>query len=142
VRAVGLNTDTAWGQFDQAELITRAAAVTPLPLFRVTSLIRSRGGAATLTWGSISGANYQVTPSPALESGWATIALGIAGTATTTTDSAVPANATRRFHNIARTDMGGLGITTRGRPLAHTLFHAVLPYLNGEWAVRRLRDRR
>jgi hypothetical protein len=44
-----------------------------------------------------------VTPSPALESGWATIALGIAGTATTTTDSAVPANATRRFHNTAKT---------------------------------------
>jgi hypothetical protein len=40
------------------------------------------------------------------------------------------------------TDMGGLGITTRGRPLAHALFHAVLPYLNGEWAVRPLRDRR
>jgi hypothetical protein len=53
----------------------------------------------------ISGANYQVTPSPALESGLATIALDIAGTATatTTTDSAVPANATRRFHNVART---------------------------------------
>jgi hypothetical protein len=114
VRAVGLNTDTAWSQFDQAELITRAAAVTPLPPFRVASLIRSRGGAATLTWGSISGANYQVTPSPALESGWATIALDIAGTATTATtttttttttysDSAVPANAMRRFQNIALT---------------------------------------
>ncbi len=55
----------------------------------------------------ISGANYQVTPSPATESGLATIALDIAGTATatttTTTDSAVPANATRRFHNVART---------------------------------------
>ena len=34
------------------------------------------------------------------------------------------------------TDMGGLGITIQGRPLAHKLFHAVLPYSNWEWAVR------
>jgi len=34
------------------------------------------------------------------------------------------------------TDMGGLGITVQGRPLAHKLFHAVLPYSNWEWAVR------
>ncbi len=40
------------------------------------------------------------------------------------------------------TDMGGLGITIQGKPLAHTLFHAVLPYSNGELAVRPLRDRR
>jgi hypothetical protein len=33
--------------------------------------------------------------SPVLESGWATTALDIAGTATT--ESAVPVNATRRF---------------------------------------------
>jgi hypothetical protein len=40
------------------------------------------------------------------------------------------------------TDMGGLGITIQGRPVARTLFHAVLPYSNGMWAVRPLRDRR
>ena len=34
------------------------------------------------------------------------------------------------------TDMGGLGITIRGRALKHKLFHAVLPYSNWEWAVR------
>jgi transposase len=34
------------------------------------------------------------------------------------------------------TDMGGLGITIQGKPLAHKLFHAVLPYSNWEWAVR------
>lgn len=34
------------------------------------------------------------------------------------------------------TDMGGVGITIQGRPLAHKLFHAVLPYSNWEWAVR------
>ena len=34
------------------------------------------------------------------------------------------------------TDMGGLGITINGKPLAHKLFHAVLPYSNWEWAVR------
>ena len=32
--------------------------------------------------------------------------------------------------------MGGLGITIQGKPLAHKLFHAVLPYSNWEWAVR------
>ena len=80
------------------------AAVTPRPPFQVTSIIRSQGGAGTLTWGSFAGANYQVMPSAALESGLATISLDIAGTATATaTDSAVPANATRRFYNTART---------------------------------------
>jgi transposase len=34
------------------------------------------------------------------------------------------------------TDMGGLGITIQGKPLAHKLFHAMLPYSNWEWAVR------
>lgn len=34
------------------------------------------------------------------------------------------------------TDMGGLGITIRGRALKHKLFHAVLPFSNWEWAVR------
>ena len=46
---------------------------------------------------------YQVTPSAALKSGLATIALDIAGTATATTDGTVPANATGSFYNIART---------------------------------------
>lgn len=32
--------------------------------------------------------------------------------------------------------MGGLGIAIQGKPLAHKLFHAVLPYSNWEWAVR------
>lgn len=34
------------------------------------------------------------------------------------------------------TDMGGLGITLRGRPFEHLLFHAVLPYSNWQWVVR------
>jgi transposase len=34
------------------------------------------------------------------------------------------------------TAMEGLSITIQGRPLAHKLFHAVLPYSNWEWAVR------
>ena len=41
--------------------------------------------------------------SPVLESGWATTALDIAGTATATTDGTVPANATGSFNNIAQT---------------------------------------
>ncbi len=34
------------------------------------------------------------------------------------------------------TDMGDPGIMIEGKTLAHKLFHAVLPYLNWEWAVR------
>jgi len=34
------------------------------------------------------------------------------------------------------TDMGSVGITLRGKPFRHLLFHAVLPYSNWEWAVR------
>lgn len=34
------------------------------------------------------------------------------------------------------TEMGGLGVTIQGMPLAHKLLHAVLPYSNWEWAVR------
>ncbi len=104
MRAAGLHTDIASSQFDQVGLITRAAAVTPLPPFRVTSLIRSRGGAVTLTWGIRLRSQLPGHAPPVLESGWATIALDIAGTATDSdTGSAVPATATRRFYNTART---------------------------------------
>ncbi|MES2466483.1 MAG: hypothetical protein V4675_04215 [Verrucomicrobiota bacterium] len=105
VRTGGLNTDTAWIQFDQVELITRSTTTAPLPAFSITELTRSGAGAVTLTWESEDGARYDLKASSALESGWATIAPDIAGTAGTTTytDSAVPANTTRRFYKVART---------------------------------------
>lgn len=104
VRTGGLNTDTAWIQFDQVELITRSTATAPLPAFSVTDLTRSAAGAVTLTWESVDGASYDIKASSAMESGWATIAPDIAGTAGTTTytDSAVPANTTRRFYKVVR----------------------------------------
>ncbi len=103
VRTGGLNTDTAWIQFDQVELVSQAAAA--LPAFAVTEVTRSIAGDVVLTWQSVAGAKYEVMTAPSLTGLRTALAIGLDGMAGTTsfTDSNIPANTTRRFYWIVRT---------------------------------------
>lgn len=103
VRTGGLNTDTAWIQFDQVELVSQAAA--SLPAFAVTEIVRNAGGQVVLTWESVAGAKYDIMAAPALDVARSPVVLGLDGNAGTTsyTDADIPANTPRRFYWILRT---------------------------------------
>ncbi|MES2707618.1 MAG: hypothetical protein V4726_13570 [Verrucomicrobiota bacterium] len=109
-RTGGLNTDTAWIQFDQVELIAQAAAVSlpvDLPAFRLTGVTRNAAGEVALTWDSVAGGIYRVQASATMAvNSWADVspaAITASGTTSTYTDTTIPAGTKVRFYRVVRT---------------------------------------
>lgn len=110
-RTGGLNTDTAWIQFDQVELIAQANTLTlppvTAPAFGISAISRTANGQVTLTWDSVAGAIYKVQTSTtmATAASWtdASSAITASAASTTYTDTNVPAGATVRFYRVLRT---------------------------------------
>lgn len=107
-RTGGLNTDTAWIQFDQVELISQAETLelpTDLPAFGISSISSGTTGKVTLNWESVNGGVYRVQTSPSLLNGtWTNVSgtITATGTSTSHTDTPMPAGAKALFYRVLR----------------------------------------
>lgn len=107
-RTGGLNTDTAWIQFDQVELISQAETLTlpsDLPAFGITSISVGGTGQVTLSWESVNGGVYRVQTSPSMLADTWTNASGpitATGASTSYTDTPAPAGTKVRFYRVLR----------------------------------------